>query len=84
MFGDNDNETDEEQPTELVMQKGDDGAVLIWAVVNGEQVFSASPHITAVKETVTAAIQTWLSRAYRQEIDDLHDLGSNDSDRIFR
>jgi hypothetical protein len=65
------------------MKKGENCAVHIWAVVDGEQVFSAAPHITAVGKTVSAAVEAWLSRAYRDQIDELRDLGSNDDSHGF-
>ncbi len=59
MFGDNDT-NEEDEPTEFVMKKGERGVVHIWAVVDGEQVFSAAPHITAVGKTVSAAVESWM------------------------
>jgi len=82
MFGDNDT-NEEDEPTELVMKKGEDGVVHIRAVVDGEQVFSAAPHITAGKKTVTAAVKSWVSRAYRDQIDELRDPDNNDNSRGF-
>jgi len=82
MFGDNDT-NEEDEPTEFVMKKGERGVVHIWAVVDGEQVFSAAPHITAVGKTVSAAVESWMSRAYRDQIDELRDLGNNDDSHGF-
>jgi len=83
MFGDNNDNEGEDEPTELVMKKGEGGVVHIWAVVDGEQVFSAAPHITAVGKTVSAAVESWMSRAYRDQIDELRDLGNNDDSHGF-
>lgn len=71
----NDNPDD---ATELVMQK-DGSHVEIWAVVNGHQVFHAEPHYQAVKGPVQAAIQTFLSRAYEEEI--IEDTTKDDDKR---
>jgi len=46
-------------------------------------VFSAAPHITAVGQTVSAAVESWMSRAYRDQIDELRDLGNNDDSHGF-
>jgi len=78
---DNDGQNDEE-PTELVMKKGDDGIVYVWAVVNGDEIFHAAPHITMAKQAISGAIQTWFSQAFRKELDEIHDFG--DSEGIFR
>jgi hypothetical protein len=67
MIGSND---DEEAPTELVMKKEAE-YVHIWVVVDGEEVFHASPHVKMIKGPVQAAIQTFLSRAYQAEIEEL-------------
>jgi len=83
MFGDNNEKEEEDEPTEFVMKKGEGGVVHIWAVVDGEQVFSAAPHITAVGKTVSAAVESWMSRAYRDQIDELRDLGRDDDSHGF-
>lgn len=63
-------EEQHEQATELVMKKH--GNVLhVWAIGDGEEVFHAAPTVTRSKGAVTAAVQTFLSRAWQQEFDEL-------------
>lgn len=63
---------DSEDPTRLVIEK--DGETLrIWAVLNGEAIFQARPHYRSCKKPIRAAIGTFLSRAFSDELSDSRD-----------
>jgi hypothetical protein len=60
----------EQEATELVMKK--EGSVIhVWAYVDGVQVFQASPVVTKSKGAVSAAVQTFISRAWEEQFNDL-------------
>jgi len=80
MFGQEKEEPDE-NPTELVMKK--DGEFLhVWGVVDGEEVYHAAPHVQMAQAPIQAAIQTFLSRAYQTEIEELVEQNA-DSKGVF-
>lgn len=64
--------TEQQSPTELVM-KAEGSTVLIWVVVDGEEVFHAAPHVAMSKEAVFAAVKTFYSRAFSEHIPDIED-----------
>lgn len=73
----------EDNPTEFVMRK-DGNYVEIWAVVDGTQVFSASPPVTAADSVIQAAVKTWLTRAWEQELTDLIAEDDESKGGLFR
>lgn len=75
-------EEQEENPTELVVKK-DGSSVHIWALIDGEEIFHAAPHVRASTRSVYAAIQTFFSRAFEDEIPQLQNDGNNDSRRFI-
>jgi len=64
------NNESEENPTEFVMKK-EGSYILIWAVIDGEEVFHASPPVTAAGDVIQAAVKTFITRAWEQEFNDL-------------
>jgi len=68
----NNDEDNEEKPTEFVMKK-DNEFLLIWAVIEGEEVYHASPHVQMAQAPIQAGIQTFISQAYQAELEDLVD-----------
>jgi len=70
MLGNETSQEGQENPTELVMKKEDE-FLHVWAVVDGEQVFHAAPHVQMAQAPIQAAIQTFISNAYQAEIEGL-------------
>lgn len=68
----------DENPTELVMKKDGD-YILIWAVVDGHEIFHAQPPVTMAKGAVQAAVQTFMARGWEKEFNEL--LGNGDDDQ---
>ncbi len=65
--------------TELVMQK-EGTSIRVWAVVDGEMVFDATPHIGMSMPAIKAAVQTFISRGWQRELEaemDLNDAEDN-------
>lgn len=63
MFSKDNEEFDPENPTELVMKKDGDN-ILVWAVIDGEQIFHAAPSAKFSKSAINAALRTWFGRAF--------------------
>lgn len=76
-------EQNEENPTEFVMKKNGTH-VEMWAVVNGVQVFQASPPATAAGEVIQAAVKTWITRAWEREFNEMLDDQDDSREGWFR
>lgn len=72
---------DEEAPTELVMKKEGD-YIMIWAVVDGHEIFHAQPPVTMAKGPVQAAVQTFMARGWEREFNEM--LGNDDDSNWLR
>lgn len=76
-------EKETENVTEFVMRKNGN-YVEISAVVNGTQVFWASPPVTSVGPAIKAAVKTWLTRAWENELTDLLAEDDESKSGLFR
>lgn len=68
--GENAETPQDENPTEFVMRK-EGSYVVMWAVVNGEEVFHASPPVTSAGEVIQAAVKTFITRGWEKEFNEL-------------
>jgi hypothetical protein len=75
MFSDDTGGDDDE--TEFVIKKSG-SAMIVWAVVDGQQVFHAEPELGSADSVVKAGVETFVSRAFQAE---LADLRNDDSSR---
>ena len=66
----------EKNITELGMRKSGEN-LQIWVSLEGHEVFYAEPHVKMCKGPVQAAVQTFLSRVFGQE---LIEMAKDDSD----
>lgn len=67
---------EEENVTEFGMRK-DGEQVMLWVMLDGQEVFYAEPHVKMCKGAIQAGVQTFLSRAFQKEI---IDLATDDTD----
>jgi len=69
-------EQEQDDVTEFGMRKQGE-QVQMWVTLAGQEVFYAEPHVKMCKGPIQAGVQTFLSRAYAQE---LIEMAKDDSD----
>ena len=76
MFNNDETEQEQDDVTEFGMRKQGE-QVQMWVMLDGQEVFYAEPHVKMCKGPIQAGVQTFLSRAYAQE---LIEMATDDSD----